>query len=176
MANRTIIVDNNTWNTSHIATVGRAMSSPELKAWKIYRSLDVVSGGLCCFSTHPWAVCTVGAVLCCCCALWAAILCAAAAAHCGLYACCASRFGLRSWLRVCSELCSSSCRLHSACSCCMVKSMVQCTPGKPVLSGGGGHTVAVLQHHAVHLTADCRTPSHAACADEQYLSIELLPL
>ena len=28
MANRTIIVDNNTWNTSHIATVGRAMSSP----------------------------------------------------------------------------------------------------------------------------------------------------
>jgi hypothetical protein len=28
MANRTIIVDNNTWNTSHIATVGRAMASP----------------------------------------------------------------------------------------------------------------------------------------------------
>lgn len=27
MANRTIIVDNNTWNTSHIATVGRAMAS-----------------------------------------------------------------------------------------------------------------------------------------------------
>jgi len=41
MANRTIIVDNNTWNTSHIATVGRAMSSPEAKAWQIYRSLDV---------------------------------------------------------------------------------------------------------------------------------------
>lgn len=41
MANRTIIVDNNTWNTSHIATVGRAMASPEYKAWKIYRSLDV---------------------------------------------------------------------------------------------------------------------------------------
>eukprot|EP00879_Flechtneria_rotunda_P032518 GHRR01035735.1.p1 GENE.GHRR01035735.1~~GHRR01035735.1.p1 ORF type:complete len:182 (+),score=41.02 GHRR01035735.1:256-801(+) len=41
MANRTVIVDNNTWNTSHIATVGRAMSSPEYKAWKIYRSLDV---------------------------------------------------------------------------------------------------------------------------------------
>lgn len=37
MANRTIIVDNNTWNTSHIATVGRAMASPEAKAWKIYR-------------------------------------------------------------------------------------------------------------------------------------------
>jgi len=41
MANRTIIVDNNTWNNTHIATVGRAMASPEHKAWKIYRSLDV---------------------------------------------------------------------------------------------------------------------------------------
>lgn len=41
MANRTVIVDNNTWNTSHIATVGRAMASPEAKAWRIYRSLDV---------------------------------------------------------------------------------------------------------------------------------------
>ncbi|KAL6746882.1 oligosaccharyl transferase [Haematococcus lacustris] len=41
MANRTVIVDNNTWNNTHIATVGRAMSSPEHKAWKIYRSLDV---------------------------------------------------------------------------------------------------------------------------------------
>ncbi|KXZ54149.1 hypothetical protein GPECTOR_5g248 [Gonium pectorale] len=51
MANRTVIVDNNTWNTSHIATVGRAMSSGEAKAWSIYRSLDVeyvfvVFGGL----------------------------------------------------------------------------------------------------------------------------------
>ncbi|KAK9810592.1 hypothetical protein WJX73_002972 [Symbiochloris irregularis] len=41
MANRTVIVDNNTWNNTHIATVGRAMSSPERKAWHIYRSLDV---------------------------------------------------------------------------------------------------------------------------------------
>jgi asparagine N-glycosylation enzyme membrane subunit Stt3 len=41
MANRTVIVDNNTWNNTHIATVGRAMSSPEYKAWRIYRSLDV---------------------------------------------------------------------------------------------------------------------------------------
>ncbi len=31
MANRTVIVDNNTWNTSHIATVGRAMASSEAK-------------------------------------------------------------------------------------------------------------------------------------------------
>jgi dolichyl-diphosphooligosaccharide--protein glycosyltransferase len=37
MANRTVIVDNNTWNNSHIATVGRAMASPEAKAWRIYR-------------------------------------------------------------------------------------------------------------------------------------------
>ena len=37
MANRTVTVDNNTWNNTHIATVGRAMSSPERKAWHIYR-------------------------------------------------------------------------------------------------------------------------------------------
>jgi dolichyl-diphosphooligosaccharide--protein glycosyltransferase len=41
MANRTVIVDNNTWNNTHIATVGRAMSSPEDKAWAIFKSLDV---------------------------------------------------------------------------------------------------------------------------------------
>ena len=41
MSNRTVIVDNNTWNNTHIATVGRAMASPEKKAWEIYRSLDV---------------------------------------------------------------------------------------------------------------------------------------
>ena len=41
MANRTVIVDNNTWNNTHIATVGRAMASPEHKAWQIYRDLDV---------------------------------------------------------------------------------------------------------------------------------------
>lgn len=41
MSNRTVIVDNNTWNNTHIATVGRAMASPEKKAWEIFRSLDV---------------------------------------------------------------------------------------------------------------------------------------
>jgi dolichyl-diphosphooligosaccharide--protein glycosyltransferase len=51
MANRTVIVDNNTWNNTHIATVGMAMSSPERQAWEIYQSLDVkyvfvVFGGL----------------------------------------------------------------------------------------------------------------------------------
>lgn len=41
MGNRTVIVDNNTWNNTHIATVGRAMSSAEDKAYPIIRSLDV---------------------------------------------------------------------------------------------------------------------------------------
>ena len=41
MANRTVIVDNNTWNNTHIATVGRAMALPEKKAWSVFRSLDV---------------------------------------------------------------------------------------------------------------------------------------
>jgi asparagine N-glycosylation enzyme membrane subunit Stt3 len=42
MANRTILVDNNTWNNTHIATVGRAMASSEEKAYPIMRSLDVI--------------------------------------------------------------------------------------------------------------------------------------
>ncbi|KAF6256713.1 Oligosaccharyl transferase STT3 subunit-domain-containing protein [Scenedesmus sp. NREL 46B-D3] len=41
MANRTVIVDNNTWNNTHIATVGRAMSSNETAAYEIMRKLDV---------------------------------------------------------------------------------------------------------------------------------------
>uniref|UniRef100_A0A8C0NKA6 Dolichyl-diphosphooligosaccharide--protein glycosyltransferase subunit STT3B n=1 Tax=Canis lupus familiaris TaxID=9615 RepID=A0A8C0NKA6_CANLF len=41
MANRTTLVDNNTWNNSHIALVGKAMSSNESAAYKIMRSLDV---------------------------------------------------------------------------------------------------------------------------------------
>ncbi|XP_028394405.1 dolichyl-diphosphooligosaccharide--protein glycosyltransferase subunit STT3B-like [Dendronephthya gigantea] len=40
-ANRTTLVDNNTWNNSHIALVGKAMSSNETAAYKIMRSLDV---------------------------------------------------------------------------------------------------------------------------------------
>lgn len=56
MANRTVIVDNNTWNNTHIATVGTAMSSPEKAAWEIFNSLDVkyvlvVFGGWC-FMVH----------------------------------------------------------------------------------------------------------------------------
>lgn len=41
MANRTIIVDNNTWNNSHIATVGKVMSSNEADAYKVMKRLDV---------------------------------------------------------------------------------------------------------------------------------------
>lgn len=34
MADRTVIVDNNTWNNTHIATVGKAMASTEKKVSK----------------------------------------------------------------------------------------------------------------------------------------------
>uniref|UniRef100_A0A7E4ZSY5 Dolichyl-diphosphooligosaccharide--protein glycosyltransferase subunit STT3A n=1 Tax=Panagrellus redivivus TaxID=6233 RepID=A0A7E4ZSY5_PANRE len=41
MANRTVIVDNNTWNNTHISRVGQAMSSPEDHAYEIMHELDV---------------------------------------------------------------------------------------------------------------------------------------
>jgi dolichyl-diphosphooligosaccharide--protein glycosyltransferase len=40
MANRTTLVDNNTWNTTHIATVGRALASSEARAFPILQSLE----------------------------------------------------------------------------------------------------------------------------------------
>ncbi|TPX38205.1 hypothetical protein SmJEL517_g00361 [Synchytrium microbalum] len=40
-SNRTTLVDNNTWNNTHIATVGRAMSSGEDDAYEIMRKHDV---------------------------------------------------------------------------------------------------------------------------------------
>ncbi|KAK6644568.1 Dolichyl-diphosphooligosaccharide--protein glycosyltransferase subunit stt3a [Polyplax serrata] len=51
MANRTILVDNNTWNNTHISRVGQAMASTEEKAYQIMRELDVdyvlvIFGGL----------------------------------------------------------------------------------------------------------------------------------
>uniref|UniRef100_A0A8C5B145 Dolichyl-diphosphooligosaccharide--protein glycosyltransferase subunit STT3A n=1 Tax=Gadus morhua TaxID=8049 RepID=A0A8C5B145_GADMO len=51
MANRTILVDNNTWNNTHISRVGQAMASTEEKAYDIMRELDVsyvlvIFGGL----------------------------------------------------------------------------------------------------------------------------------
>ncbi|CAB3364712.1 Hypothetical predicted protein [Cloeon dipterum] len=41
MANRTTLVDNNTWNNSHIALVGKAMSSNESAAYEVMKALDV---------------------------------------------------------------------------------------------------------------------------------------
>ncbi|KAG0129728.1 Oligosaccharyl transferase STT3 subunit-domain-containing protein [Tuber indicum] len=51
MADRTTLVDNNTWNNTHIATVGKAMSSREEVAYPILRQHDVdyvlvIFGGL----------------------------------------------------------------------------------------------------------------------------------
>ena len=48
-------MDNNTWNNTHIATVGRAMASEEGEAYKIARSLDanyvlVIFGGMSAYS------------------------------------------------------------------------------------------------------------------------------
>ncbi|RXW23446.1 hypothetical protein EST38_g2420 [Candolleomyces aberdarensis] len=51
MADRPTLVDNNTWNNTHIATVGKAMSSSEENAYPILRKHDVdyvlvIFGGL----------------------------------------------------------------------------------------------------------------------------------
>ncbi|EFA77669.1 oligosaccharyl transferase [Heterostelium album PN500] len=51
MANRTVLVDNNTWNNSHIAQVGKAFASSEEDAYKLMKELDVdyvlvIFGGL----------------------------------------------------------------------------------------------------------------------------------
>lgn len=51
MADRPTLVDNNTWNNTHIATVGKAMASPEEVSYPILRQHDVdyvlvVFGGL----------------------------------------------------------------------------------------------------------------------------------
>ena len=64
MANRTIIVDNNTWNNTHISRVGQAMASPEDKAYEIMRELDVnyvlvIFGGLTGYSSDgQWRLST----------------------------------------------------------------------------------------------------------------------
>lgn len=41
MSNRTVLVDNNTWNNTHIATVGMALASNEDDAYEICQKLDV---------------------------------------------------------------------------------------------------------------------------------------
>jgi len=50
MSNRTVIVDNNTWNNTHIATVGKILASDEKEGYEMAKSLDadyvmVVFGG-----------------------------------------------------------------------------------------------------------------------------------
>jgi dolichyl-diphosphooligosaccharide--protein glycosyltransferase len=40
MSNRAVIVDNNTWNTTHIATVGAALANEEEESFKICKMLD----------------------------------------------------------------------------------------------------------------------------------------
>jgi dolichyl-diphosphooligosaccharide--protein glycosyltransferase len=50
MSNRTVIVDNNTWNNTHIATVGKILASDEKEGYELAKSLDanyvlVVFGG-----------------------------------------------------------------------------------------------------------------------------------
>ncbi len=41
MSNRTVLVDNNTWNNTHIGTIGRIMANTEEKAYPILESLDI---------------------------------------------------------------------------------------------------------------------------------------
>ena len=55
MANRTVLVDNNTWNNTHIATVGKAFTSDEETGYKIAKFMGanymlVIFGGMTNFS------------------------------------------------------------------------------------------------------------------------------
>lgn len=55
MANRTVLVDNNTWNNTHIATVGKALASTEKGGYEVARSMGadyvlVIFGGMTNFS------------------------------------------------------------------------------------------------------------------------------
>ena len=55
MANRTVLVDNNTWNTTHIATVGKALASTEEEGYNVARFMGadymlVIFGGMTNFS------------------------------------------------------------------------------------------------------------------------------
>lgn len=55
MANRTVLIDNNTWNNTHIATVGKAFASTEEEGYKIAKFLGanyilVIFGGMTNFS------------------------------------------------------------------------------------------------------------------------------
>ena len=55
MANRTVLVDNNTWNNTHIATVGKALASTEKGGYDVARFMGadyvlVIFGGMTNFS------------------------------------------------------------------------------------------------------------------------------
>ena len=66
MANRTVLVDNNTWNNTHIATVGMAFASTEEEAYDVMQHLGVdyvlvVFGGLTGYTSDdinkmPWII------------------------------------------------------------------------------------------------------------------------
>ncbi|KAI3382969.1 hypothetical protein SNEBB_003131 [Seison nebaliae] len=56
MSNRTVLVDNNTWNNTHISLVGQAMASNEDHAYGIMKELDVdyvlvIFGGVVAYSS-----------------------------------------------------------------------------------------------------------------------------
>ena len=60
MSNRTVIVDNNTWNNTHIATVAKALISDEDEAYRISKHLDakyvlVVFGGYINYNSDDYA-------------------------------------------------------------------------------------------------------------------------
>lgn len=62
IANRTVLVDNNTWNNTHISRVGQAMSSTEDRAYEIMRELDVdyvlvIFGGYVGYSSDGASLC-----------------------------------------------------------------------------------------------------------------------
>lgn len=74
MSNRTVLVDNNTWNNTHIATVGRALASSEEKAYPI---MEVWGHAKSCVArwfdgvtvAAVWGCCCCGGGCCCCCCL-----------------------------------------------------------------------------------------------------------
>ncbi len=68
MGNETVIVDNNTRNNTHIATVGLTMASREKNAYHILRRLDVkyvVIGGFMTFQDTPTDALKPGIIIIC---------------------------------------------------------------------------------------------------------------
>lgn len=59
MANRTTLVDNNTWNNSHIALVGKAMASNESEAYKVSDGSCAVRRGTSPLHLHRALSCSI---------------------------------------------------------------------------------------------------------------------